>query len=412
MPCRTQGPCASPRSGSIRSRGCVGSLRALLPIVEPWGLGRRPTLHGGGPVRALPAHAARAAPHGGDRGGSRRPAASNSAAPWPGRVASCGSRTQEAPDRRRSSIFRDTAVPARGMRADEAAAWLSAALGLALPAGPHGEPATARPVDPDFAEPDDRVSFADGFPLLLTNDAPRWPISTRACRRPSAWTASAPTSRSRVRGGLGRGRLGACSSHRRGDASPAQGLRALRRADGRSGYGHEVRRTTSRCARSRASAARPAAASSSARTSFPRGLGRIAVGDPTSRTRLNRRVPKRIRSARSSRRHWRRADDRNSAPNHPATSRGTTPKRLRCRACAAPSSSARPARTDRARASLQARPGLAVEAEPVGGREPPPVRRRVEPRAADSRSRTSPARAGRRGRAPAPRPRPAACRSA
>ncbi|MGI5245204.1 MOSC domain-containing protein [Dactylosporangium sp. CA-139066] len=29
---------------------------------------------------------------------------------------------------------------------------------------------TRRPVEPDFAKPDDRVSFADGFPLLLTNE--------------------------------------------------------------------------------------------------------------------------------------------------------------------------------------------------------------------------------------------------
>ncbi|MEU7819733.1 MOSC N-terminal beta barrel domain-containing protein [Catellatospora sp. NPDC049133] len=33
------------------------------------------------------------------------------------------------------------------------------------------DPANRRPVDPDYAVPTDRVSFADGFPLLLTNTA-------------------------------------------------------------------------------------------------------------------------------------------------------------------------------------------------------------------------------------------------
>ncbi len=30
--------------------------------------------------------------------------------------------------------------------------------------------ATSRPISPEYAEPDDRVSFADGFPILLAND--------------------------------------------------------------------------------------------------------------------------------------------------------------------------------------------------------------------------------------------------
>lgn len=53
----------------------------------------------------------------------------------------------------------------------EAAAWLSAALGIACRLVFMAEPASARPVDPDFSDPRDRVSFADGFPLLVTNDA-------------------------------------------------------------------------------------------------------------------------------------------------------------------------------------------------------------------------------------------------
>lgn len=53
----------------------------------------------------------------------------------------------------------------------EAAAWLSAALATRCRLVFMADPATARPVDPDFADPRDRVTFADGFPLLVTNDA-------------------------------------------------------------------------------------------------------------------------------------------------------------------------------------------------------------------------------------------------
>ncbi len=66
-------------------------------------------------------------------------------------------------------VWRDR-VTARHAGA-EVAAWLSAALGTDCLLVHMADPATSRPVDPDFAEPDDRVSFADGFPLLVTNDA-------------------------------------------------------------------------------------------------------------------------------------------------------------------------------------------------------------------------------------------------
>ena len=61
-------------------------------------------------------------------------------------------------------------VPARDA-GPEAAAWLSAALGAACRLVFMAEPASARPIDPDFSETHDRVSFADGFPLLVTNEA-------------------------------------------------------------------------------------------------------------------------------------------------------------------------------------------------------------------------------------------------
>ncbi len=74
----------------------------------------------------------------------------------------------EAP-RAKVTVWRDR-VAARDAGA-EAASWLSAALGVACRLVHMPDPAADRPVDPDFAEPSDRVSFADGFPLLVTNTA-------------------------------------------------------------------------------------------------------------------------------------------------------------------------------------------------------------------------------------------------
>lgn len=68
------------------------------------------------------------------------------------------------------SIWRDESVPARDA-GPEAAAWLSAVLGRPCRLVHMAEPWTARSVDPDFATEEDRVSFADGFPLLVTNQA-------------------------------------------------------------------------------------------------------------------------------------------------------------------------------------------------------------------------------------------------
>ncbi len=51
----------------------------------------------------------------------------------------------------------------------EAAEWLEAAIGRVARLV-HLDDPTARPTDPDFGDPDDRVSFADGYPLLLTTE--------------------------------------------------------------------------------------------------------------------------------------------------------------------------------------------------------------------------------------------------
>ncbi len=68
-----------------------------------------------------------------------------------------------------AEVFRDkvTAVPA-GAAAD---AWLSAYLGTPARLLHMADPERCRPVDPDFGRPGDTVSFADGYPLLVTTTA-------------------------------------------------------------------------------------------------------------------------------------------------------------------------------------------------------------------------------------------------
>lgn len=53
----------------------------------------------------------------------------------------------------------------------DADAWLSAALDRVCRLVHMGNPAAARPVDPIYGRPADRVSFADGFPLLGVSTA-------------------------------------------------------------------------------------------------------------------------------------------------------------------------------------------------------------------------------------------------
>ncbi|MGW7258321.1 MOSC domain-containing protein [Streptomyces sp. NPDC054834] len=56
------------------------------------------------------------------------------------------------------------AVPAE----EAAAAWCTGHLGTSVRLVHMDHPATRRPVDPDYALPGETVSFADGFPLLVT----------------------------------------------------------------------------------------------------------------------------------------------------------------------------------------------------------------------------------------------------
>jgi uncharacterized protein YcbX len=67
-------------------------------------------------------------------------------------------------------IFRDKveAVPAEDQAAHD---WCSAYLGADVRLAYMDDPATRRPVDPEYAQPGETVSFADGYPLLLTTAA-------------------------------------------------------------------------------------------------------------------------------------------------------------------------------------------------------------------------------------------------
>ncbi|MFG2681473.1 MOSC domain-containing protein [Streptomyces sp. NPDC048392] len=67
-------------------------------------------------------------------------------------------------------IFRDE-VEARPAEDEATHAWCSALLGADVRLVHLDDPATRRPVDPRYGRPGETVSFADGFPLLLTTTA-------------------------------------------------------------------------------------------------------------------------------------------------------------------------------------------------------------------------------------------------
>ncbi len=73
-----------------------------------------------------------------------------------------------AGDRTEVTVWANTvaALPA----GDAADAWMSAFLGMPAHLA-YMDDACVRPVNPDYARPDDEVSFADAFPLLLISEA-------------------------------------------------------------------------------------------------------------------------------------------------------------------------------------------------------------------------------------------------
>lgn len=64
----------------------------------------------------------------------------------------------------------------------ESEAWLSAVLGTACRLVFMADPADARPADPEYALASDRVSFADGYPLLVTSAASLADLNARLDR--------------------------------------------------------------------------------------------------------------------------------------------------------------------------------------------------------------------------------------
>ncbi|MHC3468024.1 MOSC domain-containing protein [Streptomyces sp. 7R007] len=147
----------------------VKAFRALSPgeaVVEPWGLAgdrRWALIDDGGKVvtqRQSPRLALAAAellPGGGVRLSAPGMDPLSVPVPRPGGTVPV-------------EIFRDKVegVPA----GDEAAhAWCSDYLGVRVRLVFMDDPARRRPVDPEFARPGETVTFADGFPLLLTSTA-------------------------------------------------------------------------------------------------------------------------------------------------------------------------------------------------------------------------------------------------
>ena len=92
---------------------------------------------------------------------------------------------------------------------------------------------TRRPVDPEYARPGETVSFADGYPLLLTTTASLDALNALIAqgdhaRRGPAADGPLPAERGRRRHrGLGRGRL-AADRDRRGHLPGRQDVRAVR----------------------------------------------------------------------------------------------------------------------------------------------------------------------------------------
>ncbi|MET8828912.1 MOSC N-terminal beta barrel domain-containing protein [Streptomyces sp. NPDC004610] len=92
-------------------------------------------------------------------------------------------------------IFRDKV---EGVPADGAAhAWCSAFLGAEVRLVHMDDPAVRRPVDPEFARPGEMVSFADGYPLLLTSAASLDALNALIAEGPHAAEGPLPMNRFR-----------------------------------------------------------------------------------------------------------------------------------------------------------------------------------------------------------------------
>ncbi|MFE7930222.1 MOSC domain-containing protein [Streptomyces sp. NPDC057456] len=92
-------------------------------------------------------------------------------------------------------IFRDKV---EGVLADDAAhAWCSAHLGADVRLVHMDDPATRRPVDPGYARPGETVTFADGYPLLVTTTASLDALNSLIARGEHAGEGPLPMNRFR-----------------------------------------------------------------------------------------------------------------------------------------------------------------------------------------------------------------------
>ncbi|MFF4160988.1 MOSC domain-containing protein [Streptomyces sp. NPDC001678] len=94
-----------------------------------------------------------------------------------------------------AEIFRDKveAVPAGGA----AEAWLTAFLGTGARLLHMDDPARRRPIDPDYSRPGETVSFADGYPLLVTTTASLRELNSLIARGDRAAEGPLPMNRFR-----------------------------------------------------------------------------------------------------------------------------------------------------------------------------------------------------------------------
>ncbi|MDF9811853.1 MOSC N-terminal beta barrel domain-containing protein [Streptomyces sp. SPB162] len=80
---------------------------------------------------------------------------------------------------------------------DAAATWFSDYLGVPARLVYMPDPAVCRPVDPEHSRPGDTVSFADGFPLLLTATASLDTLNAHVAQGPHASEGPLPMNRFR-----------------------------------------------------------------------------------------------------------------------------------------------------------------------------------------------------------------------
>lgn len=172
----------------------VKAFRGVSPreaVVEPWGLAgdRRWALidHGGKVVtqREQPRLALAAAEP--LTGGGLRLSA-------PGRPPL----TVEVPEPAATVPVNVFGTKVEGVPAGPAAhAWCSAYLGSEVRLVHMDDPATRRPVDPEYALPGETVSFADGYPLLVTTVASLDALNSLIAQGPNAHEGPLPMNRFR-----------------------------------------------------------------------------------------------------------------------------------------------------------------------------------------------------------------------